>query len=174
VDIIFRGKTILIVSSSPFAMENTGTIRRVKSDDLDELLRIEQCCFPGETSYSRRQLQYLILKANSSCFVETDRGCIRGYIIILYRKKSCTAGIETVNVDPCFKNQGIGKNLLIKAEQEVKQLGIKRVRLEVSTANKAACALYEHHGYKRVDVLKNYYQYNHHGSYDAFRMMKEI
>lgn len=155
-------------------MQDSGRIRKADADDLDTLFDIEKRCFPGETAYSYRQLRYLIIKANSSCFVETCNGCIRGYIIILYRKNSSVAGVETVNVDPCFQKKGIGKKLLRKAEQEMKKKNIRYILLEVATANKAAYRLYESSGFQKIGLLKNYYQYDHHGSYDAFRMMKTL
>ena len=40
------------------------------------------------------------------------------FIIILYRKGTRVAGIETINVDPAYRKQGVGLRLLNAAEED--------------------------------------------------------
>ncbi len=155
-------------------MSERLSIRPATLCDIDELYAIEKKCFPGKTAYSFRQLYYLVTKANSSCFVELQNKRIRGFIIILFRKNSRVAGVETIDVDPDFRRKGIAQRLLRTAEREMHQKGMLYSRLEVSAANHAARLLYTKNGYRAVAVLKNYYHYDHHGSYDAIRMMKRL
>lgn len=155
-------------------MPNSGSVRRVTSRDFRRIIELENLCFPGNLAYSPRQIRYLLTKANSTVLVETHRKVIRGFIIILNRKGTTVAGIETVNVHPQQRIKGVASRLLNAAEADMKKKGIHNIRLEVSTTNHAAIALYEKAGFQKDTVLKNYYLYNHQGSRDALRMTKKL
>ena len=155
-------------------MIEVGIIRNAHINDLEHIITIEQQCFKGDHAYSPQQLNYLIIKANSLTLVETKENIIRGFIIILLRKGTHTAGLETIDVAPLFQNQGIALRLLTVAEEELTQKNIKKIRLEVSVTNHQAIHLYQKQGYIKTKILKNYYQYNHDGSKDAFRMIKKL
>ena len=149
-------------------------IRVATLDDFERIVELEHLCFPREHAYSRRQLRYLLKKANSTVLVETLDGLVRGFLIILYRRGTSVAGIETINVDPVFRKQGIGLRLLSNAEQHMRKKGICKIRLEVAITNASALALYEHAGFHKTMLLKNYYHFNHGGSRDAYRMVKRV
>jgi [ribosomal protein S18]-alanine N-acetyltransferase len=149
-------------------------IRKATSQDFERIVELEDACFKGPLAYSRRQLWYLLTKANSTVLVETADGIIRGFIIVLYKKGTRVAGIETINVDPSYRKLGVGKRLFTAAEQDMRRKRIKKIRLEVSTSNHAAIILYENAGFKKITLLKNYYIYSHSGSRDALRMVKEL
>jgi len=149
-----------------------GFIRSVNSIDLNDIIEIEKKCFKDYLAYTPKQLKYLITKANSSCLLESFEEITRGFIITLYKKDSYVAGIEILNVDPVHQGKGIGKKLLKAAEEEMLEKNMKRIRLEVSTGNQSALNLYEKSGFRRIALLKNYYRYEHHGSHNAFRLVK--
>jgi ribosomal protein S18 acetylase RimI-like enzyme len=155
-------------------MQEITHIRKASLNDFERIADLEITCFTSELAYTRRQLRYLLTKANSTVLVETISTIVRGFIIILYRKGTRVAGIETINVDPVYRKQGVGLRLLNAAEECVRKKGIHKIRLEVSTTNRAAVMLYENAGFKKTALLKNYYLYNHDGSRDAFRMIKEL
>jgi ribosomal protein S18 acetylase RimI-like enzyme len=149
-------------------------IRRVQACDLKKIVELEQKCFTEQNSYSKKQLHYLITKANSCCLAEVQNDVIRGFVIILYRNGTRVAGIETLSVDPIFRGLGIGKQLLIAAEGEMDPRFIRRIRLEVSSGNAPAIHLYEKLGFKKIALLKDYYLYQYHGTNDAYRMAKNL
>ncbi|MCX6665685.1 MAG: N-acetyltransferase [Euryarchaeota archaeon] len=155
-------------------MVEVGVIRNAHVNDLEHIITIEQQCFKGDHAYSPQQLKYLLTKANSLTLVETKENNIRGFVIILLHKGTRIAGLETIDVTPLFQKQGIALKLLIAAEEELKQKNINTIRLEVSVTNYQAIHLYEKQGYTKTKILKNYYQYNHDGSKDAFRMIKKL
>jgi ribosomal protein S18 acetylase RimI-like enzyme len=155
-------------------MQYTIRIRIASPDDFERIVELENLCFPKEHAYTRRQLHYLLIKANSTVLVETTGALIRGFLIILYRRGTTVAGIETINVDPTHRKKGIGLRLLSVAEEHLRKKGICKIRLEVSTANNAAIKLYEHAGFQKIMLLKKYYHYDHEGSRDAYRMVKEL
>ena len=155
-------------------MQQTYHIRSASFRDFERIVELENLCFPGEQAYTRQQLRHLLIKANSTVLVETDGTLVRGFLIILYRRGTTVAGIETINVDPAFRKKGIGRELLFAAEEHLRKRKIRKIRLEVSTTSHTAIKLYEDAGFKKTALLKNYYLYNHDGSRDAFRMVKEL
>ncbi len=155
-------------------MAGQSIIRFISSEELDSICRIERECFPGPEGYSRGQLSYLAFKANSVCLVDAAPEGLRGFVIVLFRKNSQVGGIETIDVSPKFRGQGIGKGLMDAAEDAIQARGKTMSRLEVSEGNKAAIGLYEKAGYKVVKRIENYYFYKHHGTRHALRMEKEL
>ncbi|HIG98996.1 MAG TPA: GNAT family N-acetyltransferase [Thermoplasmata archaeon] len=155
-------------------MPHTAHIRIATLDDFERIIELEHLCFPREHAYSRRQLRYLLTKANSTVLVETIDALVRGFLIILYRRGTTVAGIETINVDPAFRKKGIGLRLLSAAEELLRKKEIRKIRLEVAITNTAAITLYEHAGFHQAMLLKKYYHFNHEGSRNAYRMIKEL
>jgi ribosomal protein S18 acetylase RimI-like enzyme len=155
-------------------MSEEGKIRPAVLSNLDRIVALENACFPQKLAYSRRQLRYLFLNAHSTVLIEIHQKIIRGFVIVLYRKGTSVAGIETIDVDPDYRNQGIGQRLLTAAEDAIRRQGIKKIRLEVAMTNKAAITLYKNAGFTTTAILKNYYVYSHGGSHDALRMIKEL
>jgi ribosomal-protein-alanine N-acetyltransferase len=149
-------------------------IRPASGNDLDAISEIEQKCFPGSIAYSKRQLAYLLLRANSASFVESCGGVIRGFVIVTYRRRSLTGHIETIDVDPIYSKLGIGLRLLTFAEEDMRKRGKRRSQLEVSEGNKVALKLYKKAGYTLKERVKRYYRYEHRGTRDALRMVKAL
>ena len=144
------------------------------ADEIDAIVEIEKKCFPRRVAYSKRQLEYLILNANSDCLIEKEDGVIRAFLIVTYRQRSLTCNIETVDVDPSFKNRGIGLKLLKAAEVEMKRRGMRWSQLEVSEGNEAALKVYKNAGYTFKERLEGYYKFEHNGTRNAIRMFKEL
>jgi ribosomal protein S18 acetylase RimI-like enzyme len=155
-------------------MTETAVIRNAEPTDIDAIDAIEQRCFDGATAYPKNQLAYLIFKANSTCLIEAKGDIIRGFIVALYRNGTHGGYLETLDVDPTFQGQGIGFRLLCAAEEEMRLRELKFSQLEVSEGNKAALALYQRAGYKPKKRLVGYYRFEHHGTHDAVRMVKNL
>ncbi len=153
---------------------NPGFIRRINHIDIPSVIELERKCFENSIAYSPSQLKYLITKANSNCLGECISDTLRGFIIVLYKKRTKVAGIETLNVDPKYHGNGIGKKLLIAAESDMNIRGIKKINLEVSTKNIPAIRLYEKLDYKIENNIKNYYKYKHFGTNNAYKMTKNL
>jgi ribosomal-protein-alanine N-acetyltransferase len=169
-----RGKDYVKRMMYLFEMEEPTIIRTARRKDFNRLVELENICFPKEHAYNRRQIRYLLTEANSSVLVESQDSHIRGFIIILYRKGTMVAGIETINVDPAYRRAGIGNRLLKTAENIAKKKGIGTLRLEVAVTNHAAINLYEKAGFTKVKLLKDYYYFDHKGSRDGYRMIKYL
>jgi ribosomal-protein-alanine N-acetyltransferase len=172
--IFYKQKNYLNEFMYPTTMQQNTRISIASPNDLERIIAIEKICFPKELAYTRRQLRYLLMKANSTVLIEKNGTLLRGFIIILYRRGTKVAGIETINVDPEYRKKGIGHRLLTTAEERIRKKGFQKIRLEVSTTNHAAIALYKNAGFKKTALLKKYYSYDHEGSRDAIRMVKEL
>jgi ribosomal-protein-alanine N-acetyltransferase len=144
------------------------------ADEINAIFEIEKKCFPRKVAYSKRQLEHLILNANSDCLIEKEDGLIRAFLIVTYRQRGLTCNIETVDVDPYFKNRGIGLKLLKAAEVEMKRRGMRWSQLEVSEGNEAALKVYKNAGYTFKERLEGYYKFEHNGTRNAIRMVKEL
>jgi ribosomal protein S18 acetylase RimI-like enzyme len=144
------------------------------ADEINAIFEIEKKCFPRKVAYSKRQLEHLILNANSDCLIEKEDGVIRAFLIVTYRQRGLTCNIETVDVDPSFKNRGIGLKLLKAAEVEMKRRGMRWSQLEVSEGNEAALKVYKNAGYTFKERLEGYYKFEHNGTRNAIRMVKEL
>ncbi len=155
-------------------MQDTNSIRPFMPNDLDRIVTIEKNCFLPPQAYSKKQLNYLITKANSLTLVECTDTDIRGFIIVLMRSKSNIAGIETINVDPAHQGKGIASRLLHSISENLIYRGLKIIRLEVSMGNISAIQLYKKMGYRTISLLPNYYHNEYFGSRNAYRMVKPL
>lgn len=63
---------------------------------------------------------------------------------------SCGAAVLSLAVDPGFRGQGIGRQLLERAVSRVRELGCDCLRLEVRPDNVPARRLYDGAGFRRV------------------------
>jgi len=149
-------------------------IYTANANEIDTIVEIEQKCFPGKVGYSKRQLEHLILNANSDCLVEKQDGVIRAFLIVTYNQRSLTCNIETIDVDPAFKNRGIGLKLLKAAEIDMKRRGMRWSQLEVSEGNDAALKVYNKAGYTFKERLEGYYKFEHNGTRNAIRMIRTL
>jgi ribosomal-protein-alanine N-acetyltransferase len=85
-----------------------------------------------------------------------------------------TCDIETIDVDPDFKNRGIGLKLLKAAEIDMRRRGMRWSQLEVSEGNEAALKLYKNAGYTFKERIEGYYKFEHNGTHNAIRMVKAL
>ena len=154
--------------------KHPAAIRSANAADIEAITEIEKKCFPEPIAYSKRQLKYLLLDANSTSLVESQDGVIRGFVIVTYRRGSATGHVETIDVDPTYKKQGTGLRLLGAAEEDMRRRGKRCSQLEVSEGNEAALKLYTKSGYTHKERIKRYYRYEHNGTRDAIRMVKTI
>jgi len=155
-------------------MSDFGLIRTATLSDLPHVVDLEKRCFDEKIAYNPNQLKYLITRANSNCLIEENEEILRGFIVVLYKRGTGVAGIETLSVDPYHRGKGIAKRLLNFAEEDVSNRGIKKLRLEVSMGNISALNLYYKSGFRVKSILKNYYINEHYGTHDAYRMVKDL
>lgn len=166
-------------------------VRKMVSDDLDQIHAIEKDAFPDlfpPSSFSaelkRPRAEYFVahsikkieslqdLGANLRPSIEKQLQYRSGYTgwekgsqflagFLGYWKMVDEIHIISIAVRRSFRRQGIGELLLQKALQESKHDKFDGVTLEVRKSNSAAKSLYAKYGFKFKGVRKRYYTDNH-------------
>jgi len=80
------------------------------------------------------------------------------------------AEILTLAVEPAARRKGMASALLAEAARRAREQGAAAMFLEVSTANRAARALYERLGFTTVGRRKSYYG----GERDALILKRDL
>lgn len=93
---------------------------------------------------------------------------IAGFGIMRYGDDD--AHLDLFGVDPEFRGQGLGRQLLEWLEKPALVAGITAIFLEVRASNQGAQAFYERLGYRKLSVVPRYYQ----GTESAVRMGREL
>ena len=132
-------------------------IRPARLKDLDALVAIEDRSFDVDR-FSRRSFRYLLTKANAETFVYEEEGRVQAYAMLLFNTGTSLARLYSLAVDPVLRGRGVGSDLIAAAEASAVGHDCIYLRLEVRRNNESAIRLYEKHGYKRIGLLRDYYE----------------
>ena len=130
--------------------------RLAQPGDIDEIVRLEERCFPTEPW--SRQMFTEELENDLALFVvaEVD-GRIAGYLIAwIIVPMECQVG--SIAVLPEYRRQGIARQLLGIMLQTCREAGTPDAYLEVRVSNTAAIELYRSLGFAQDGLRKAYYQ----------------
>lgn len=144
-------------------------IRSAIPGDLDALLQLEHNCFETDR-LSRRSFKRFIQPEGQNILIASRADTVLGYILLLYRHGTSLARIYSLAVAPEHQGQGIARQLMQAAEELGRERFCAFLRLEVNVNNAAAIALYQKLGYRRIALIKEYYEDHS----DALRMEKGI
>jgi ribosomal-protein-alanine N-acetyltransferase len=145
-----------------------------------QLLPMEASQLPRIVDIERRAYEFPwsenifrdCLKAGYSGWVAVDGdGAIAGYAVT----SMAVGEMHVLNlcVDPAYQRSGLGRRLLEHLLTLAFAANATIVLLEVRKSNKAAIALYEKYGFKRLGVRKGYYP-AHNGREDALVLAFDI
>ncbi len=142
-------------------------IRRMGRRDIDQILEIENLCFP--IPWSRESFLSELRNPLAYYLVAQEGFVLQGYagIWLIFDE----GHITNVAVHPRARGKRIGELLLTNILAFVKANGAITVTLEVRPSNDAAQALYRRMGFKPAGVRKGYYTDN---GEDAIIMTREI
>jgi ribosomal-protein-alanine acetyltransferase len=146
--------------SAPQAAEQSPrfAIRQAGSDDLDELVEVENRAFSSDR-FSRRSFRYLLSKANAATLVAVTReGAMQGYCIVLFNRGTSLARLYSIAVDPDSQRTGVGRALLAAAEAEARSHKAAYMRLEVRADADSVQAFYRAHGFRKFGLQPHYYE----------------
>ncbi len=131
-------------------------IRPMETEDLPEILALENELFP-ESPWPREEFLYEMNdNPFSFLFVEVQDGVIAGYLdywIMYENAQLCNIGVRT-----SYKRRGIGRKLLNYCIEQAQIAGCEYLSLEVRKSNTPAIRLYESAGFIDAAVRKNYYE----------------
>ncbi len=144
-------------------------IRRVEKEDLDELVRVENLCFPKEEAATRASFEYRIAAFPESFYVAVEGDEIIGIV------NGCASDKEAISdelfepegghdpngknqmifgllVDPRYQRKGIAAQLMNHFMEVARQAGRKKM---VLTCKERLIHYYEKFGYVNQGVSKS-------------------
>ncbi|MFC4736546.1 ribosomal protein S18-alanine N-acetyltransferase [Bacillus daqingensis] len=132
-------------------------IRMMDTIDIEEVMDVEKRCF--STPWTRDAFyQELTKNQFAYYFVAVVKNRVIGYCGLWVVVEN--ANITNIAVDPEFRQQGVGENLLQSAMEMSRTLGAERLSLEVRVSNHPAQAMYKKYGFEPGGIRKHYYTDN--------------
>ncbi len=150
-------------------MHSNFEIREVNRSDLASLVALEQSSFSSDR-LSERRFKHWIKAKNRVFVVATNEQGLLGYALVFLHKGTRLARLYSIAVAQAARGLGVGKALLLNAEDLAVDAHRLYMRLEVAVNNRDAISLYEKLGYTVFDTIEDYYEDHR----DALRMQKTI
>lgn len=131
-------------------------IRRMRDEDLPEVLTIENLCFsnPWSKETFRGEIQNKAISF-PLVVIHSWQKRIIGYVI--FWQIGDEAQINNVAIHPDYQGQGFGEIALRYVFERLRENGVHFVCLEVRVSNLPALALYRKLGFTVLGVRKEYY-----------------
>ncbi|MGL5259775.1 MAG: ribosomal protein S18-alanine N-acetyltransferase [Lachnospiraceae bacterium] len=129
-------------------------IKSLEEQYLDEVCILEEKAF--SMPWHRESFQEMIQNKEACYLVALIDGKVVGCCGV--RHIVGEGEITNVVVDPSFRNNKIGYQMMQALLMQGRNLGIKEFVLEVRKSNDAAIFLYEKLGFKEEGVRKNFYE----------------
>jgi ribosomal protein S18 acetylase RimI-like enzyme len=125
--------------------------------DLSAVYAVEEACFLPPLRFSRSLLRRMLKEDLSLVALNGDE--IVGFVIAsLEMENSERFGyIATLEVLGTHRRRGLARNLLVKAENLLRDAGCRYVALHAAITNVAAMALYASCGYEAVGTAARFY-----------------
>lgn len=132
-------------------------LRPGKRVDGSALATIEAAAFATDR-LSRRSFRNLLAARSASVIVaEGNGGRLLGYAAVLFRARASVARLYSLAVLPDASGLGVGRALLLSAEEAATARGAAALRLEVRENNARALQLYEGRRFRPIGRIDSYY-----------------
>jgi ribosomal-protein-alanine N-acetyltransferase len=143
-------------------------IHRARAHDLPAVAAIEQVSFPDP--WDESTLAWVLEYCGDYFFVASAGHGVAGFLAGALEDtgEEVYGHICNFAVAPTFRKRGIGRRLVVRAEQQFIVAGASAVQLEVRSSNLAAQAFYRRCGYRDVFTIPGYYA----NGEDALLMMR--
>lgn len=135
-------------------VEHMITVREMRLSDLDQVSEIESRTF--SEPWSRNGFETSLQSTDTLYLTALKGERVAGYCGLLRSFEE--ADITNVAVAEEFRNQGIGRNMLLVLMEKGRQAGILRFTLEVRVSNRQAIHLYETLGFASAGIRKHFYR----------------
>lgn len=129
-------------------------VRLMLDSDIEQVAAIEKDVF--STPWSEKSFSESLTGGNALFVVAEKDNVIAGYcgMYISYEE----GNITNVAVAPQYRRQGIAAKIIDYILKLASEKGITKVFLEVRETNISAISLYEHLGFEKSGIRKNFYQ----------------
>jgi len=127
--------------------------------DFPALYAVEELCFQPPFRFSRALMRQLVRRTDSATWIAEENSELAGFAIVEWAAPAgaLVAYIQTLEVTPGRRGQGIGNELLRRLELSASVAGARAIWLHVDAENTPAIHLYESHGYKSRGREEHYY-----------------
>jgi ribosomal protein S18 acetylase RimI-like enzyme len=144
----------------PAARQGAANSRRLKQGEENLLTEIQNRCFTGTWGFNPNTEEEIAYRLSMNGRSQDDVTLTYlddlpvGYCWTIIdaeenEKREKSKGlIHMLGVDPHFRQQEIGKAILLNGLEDLKAKGIDAVELTVDSQNPAACSLYESVGFE--------------------------
>jgi len=142
-------------------------LREFNLSDLEVVRKIAKTSF----SYSWPEIYFekLYTEYPRNFFIaETDKKLV-GYILG-HSRANKSGLIKTLVVDPNYRQQGIGKELMNFTIQRLEREGVKEIFLHTRRKNRVAVSLYKKLEFRIIKTVKDYYR----NGDEAYLMKKSL
>jgi ribosomal-protein-alanine N-acetyltransferase len=137
-------------------------IRKLEAENLNQVLKISQASFPKP--WPRGEFE----KYFKDSFVAEENEKVIGFIV---GKISGDIGyIKLIAIDPTYRGKGIGRKIIERLLNHLKENGTRRVFAHARTKNEVGVSFLKNFGFEIVKTIKNYYP----DGDDAYLMKKEM
>jgi [ribosomal protein S18]-alanine N-acetyltransferase len=130
-------------------------IRRFRASDMDRLMAIERASF-GRWAYSPDLMMAYFRRCPELFLVASIGMELVGYSVACPKLRSTE--FVSIAVDPQHRKAGVGKRLLDSSVRRLRRSGEVRLTLMVKDNNATARRFYEAYGFRRVRVVRGYYE----------------
>ncbi|MFB3828911.1 MAG: ribosomal protein S18-alanine N-acetyltransferase [Bryobacteraceae bacterium] len=136
-------------------MTQTIRIAPFTPRQMAAVMRIERASF-GRGAYPERLFRDLHRDCGDLFFTARVGRRVAAYAVSSVRED--TGEIISLAVDPQARGMGLGRALLAHTLGKLAQYGAARAELAVRPGNEAALALYKSVGFRRVGLVRRYYE----------------
>ena len=139
------------------------SIRRARVADLDRIMEIERASF-GRDAYDRNLFAEYTRKCGELFLVAERSRKVWGYALtcLAARKSEGVARVQaeviSVAVDPAARGTGAAKALMDSTLRRLRPRGVTRLVLMVKVTNAKARAFYKKYGFKKIRIVRAYYE----------------
>jgi [ribosomal protein S18]-alanine N-acetyltransferase len=137
-------------------------IERLRWWHIPEVRAIERAVFP-DTAWTENQFwgELAHVPESRDYIVAMSDNDVIGYAGLNFLAPE--SDIQTIAVAPQAQGQGLGRRLLEHMLDVATQRGCAQMFLEVMDTNTTAIAMYDAHGFERIQVRRDYYGPGMHG-----------
>lgn len=142
----------MVVSGVP--EDDSVRIRDMYLTDLDRIIEIETRSFP--TAWSRQAFQSELVENTFATYLVLD---FHGTVVAYGGMWNILdeAHVTNVAVHPDFRGHHLGETMMLGLMTRGRQLGARRMTLEVRRGNQVAQNLYQKLGFVQLGVRRGYY-----------------
>ena len=141
------------------AVESTVEYRLFEPEDFTALYVIEEVCFQPPHRFSRAYMRQLIGQTDAATWIAEEHEKMVGFCLVEWTRKedSVLAYVQTLEVLPESRGQGVGIELLRHVESSAHEAGARFIWLHVDAENVNAIRVYEKNAYQVQGREEDYY-----------------